>query len=68
MQVNTQSCIGLGSSDLNEVDFIEEVECWMDSDSEKDDDLAITDDALSQEFIRVDEFDQRLIDARMKFL
>ena len=67
MQVNTQSCIGLGSSDLNEVDFLE-VECWMDSDSEKDDDLAIRDDALSQEFIRVDEFDQRLIDAWMKFL
>ena len=65
------SPIHLGSQNANEVDSLDQEDDHIDSDPEEDDekrealDAAIREGAPSQDWLRIDEFDQRLIDAWM---
>ena len=69
--MNTFSTSHLGRRNANEVDSLDQEDEHIDSDSEEDDerredlDATIRDGAPSQDWLRIDEVDQRLIDAWM---
>ncbi|XP_057546226.1 uncharacterized protein LOC130825165 [Amaranthus tricolor] len=69
--MNTFSTSHLGRRNANEVDSLDQEDEHIDSDSEEDDDrkealdAAIRDGAPSQDWLRIDEVDQRWIDAWM---
>ncbi|XP_057549324.1 uncharacterized protein LOC130827584 [Amaranthus tricolor] len=69
--MNTISTSHLGRRNANEVDSLDQEDEHIDSNSEEDDerrealDVAIRDDTPSQDWLRIDDVDQRLIDAWM---
>ena len=69
--MNTFSTSHLGRRNTNEVESLDQEDEHIDSNLEEDDDkrealdAAIREGALSQDWLRIDEVDQRLIDAWM---